>query len=322
MEGRVSAPPREGSVSGSSGSRARVGVGGRYLALVVLVVAVVGLSGCIGDGDVALVPEGVELEVEDAEVDESGGELLTRASDAVDDVEGYGVEGETAFGFSSWLFGYSAALNSTGEVDAVEQRALVESEGREEVELLSLGNGNDFSSTAYTDVNSTYVERRGGGDGVNRSVYPEGYPSGVPSAYGLHGALDVVESGDAEVLGVSSVDDDEAVVLSVDVSASTLGEHVETVQRFHGPEMEDGEGGDLDGSEDVHVRETYVWLDRDSHLPLRWAYYMEMEFEGDDEDSDALFGEMGGTAAFYLTVQYSGYDDEVDVDAPDGLHEW
>jgi hypothetical protein len=132
-----------------------------------------------------------------------------------------------------------------------------------------------------------------------------------PLSPGLDDMSATVEGADASLEGVGEVDGEEAYVLSLDMSASRIGEAFSRTMETHGTGRigEDDEGEEI--SEDaVNVSEAYLWVDRETHRPLRFAYLVNLDIEGDGEN------ETSGSMEIFGDTRYT-YGDGVEIEVPD-----
>lgn len=279
---------------------------GRNALVVVAVVLLTAATGCVGGGDADVGAE-IAPDAEPVETNETGDELLTSALNTAEDVETYAVETETRMDLASF-FGVSMEMNTSGEFDRGEGVAYTRSQGEAGVELLGLSGGEEFKTEVYQTSEARYTRRSNGsvtGD-WNRSRMD------APLPLELGRMSRTVEEAEATVEGVEEVDGTEAYVLSLDVPVSDVGKDFSSAMETHGPENfgEDDNGGNASEG-DVNTSETYLWIDRDTDRPLRFAYIVNFEFTGDGGD------EAGGSMEFMGDRRYV-YED-VEVRTPDGI---
>lgn len=271
----------------------------------VAMIALVAATGCVGGGN-ADVGANITPDTDTVETDVTGDEVLSSALDTADGVDTYTVESETRMDLASF-FGVSSEMNTTGEFDRVEGVAYTQTEGEQGAQLLGFSGGESFETEVYRTNDARYRRSSNGsvtGD-WNRS------DAGAPLPPGLEDLARTVEDADATLEGVAEVDGTEAYVLSLDVSASTLGKTFSRTMDTHGPrDLGEDDGGNASEG-DVNVSETYIWVDRETDRPVRFAYLVNLGFGGDGED------EAGGSMEFMTDTRYA-YE-EVDVEAPEGI---
>jgi hypothetical protein len=270
---------------------------------VVAVLALFAVTGCVGGGN-ADVGADITPETEPAETNETGDEILSTALDTAEDVETYRVESETRMDLASF-FGFSISMNTTGEFDRNESLAGVTTEGEQGAELLGLSGGEGFETTVYRTTDKRYTRRSNGS--VTRDWATTETDAPLPP--GLDDMSATVEGADASLEGVGEIDGEETYVLSLDMSASRIGEAFSRTMETHGPSgFGDDEGGDASDSA-VNVSQTYLWVDSETHRPLRFAYLVDLDFEGEGED------EAGGSMEILGDTRYT-YGDGVEIEVP------
>lgn len=124
------------------------------------------------------------------------------------------------------------------------------------------------------------------------------------------------ESAERKTLeGVGFVDNADAHVLSVDVPPNTLGRSFSHTMETYGPSVFDdwNEGDPAEG--EGNVSEAYLWVDRETDRPLRFAYRVRLGFEGDEEDDT-----VGSEMELLVDTRYT-YDDEISIEEPDEISE-
>jgi len=75
----------------------------------------------------------------------------------------------------------------------------------------------------------------------------------------------------------------------------------------------DGEGGGNASEGDVNTSDAYLWVDRETHRPLRFAYLVSLNFEGEGEN------EASGEMEILGDTRYTGYGEEVGTEVPKGI---
>ena len=279
---------------------------GRSALVVVAVVLLTAATGCIGGGnadvgaDIAPNPEPVET---DATVEE----VLASALGATEGVGAYSVESETRMDLAS-LFGVSVEMETSGEFDGGNGVAYTQTQGDAGVEFLGLSGGEGFETEVYQTTDTRYTRRSNG------SVTGDWNVTETEGALplGLGNLRRTVKDADATLEGVESINGTEAYVLSLDLPASAVGEEFSHTMETYGPENfgEDDEGGNASEG-NVNESETYLWVDRGTDRPVRFAYVMNLDFASDGEN------EAGGSVEFMGDRRYSYQG--VEIQTPEGV---
>lgn len=284
----------------------------RTCGLVVAVVALVVTTGCVGGGS-ADVGVDINPDTEPAETNETGDELLGAALNATDGVETYRIDSETRMDLAS-LFGFSIGMNTTGEFDGSRNLAHASTDGNLSVGFLGFSGGGGFETEVYQSSERRYTRKS------NESVTGDWTTteSGAAVPPGLEDLSGTVEGADATVEGVADVEGTDAYVLSLDIPASSLGEALSRTIETHGAGNLDGGGEGAGGGEgvsekNINASESYLWVDRETHRPLRFAYIVNLDIEA-DEDSD-----LSGSTEFMTDTRYTDYGDEVEIEIPEGV---
>jgi len=274
------------------------------VAAVVLLVAV---TGCVGGGE-ADVGASVTPDVEPADTNRTGEEVLASALGAAEEVETYRFESETRMDLAAF-FDLSVTMNTTGKFDRANDAARAHTDGEGGVEFLSLSGGEGFETTVYRTSGVRY-KRVSNGSGTGDWNATE---TDEPLSPGLEDMARALEDANATVEGVGEVDGGEAHVLSIDTPVEDLGGSFGRNLDAHANGIGNGtdDGGDGSGG-DVGSVEAYLWVDSESHRPLRFAYDVRLSFEGEDDD-------LRGSMEFLVDTRYTGYGDEVEVEEPDGV---
>jgi hypothetical protein len=276
---------------------------------VVAVLALVAVTGCVGDGE-ADVGRTIEVNAEPTQENVTGDEVFESAFESVEDIGTYRVESETRMDLASF-FGVSMSMNTTGEFDRNESLAHATTEGEQGAELLGFSGGESFETEVYRTSDARYTRRSN--ESVTRDW--ETAETDEPLPPGLDDVSATVEGADASLEGVSEMDDKEAYVLSLDMSASRIGEAFSRTVEAHGT----GRVGESDEGEDVsensvNVSEAYLWVDRETRRPLRFAYLVNLDIEGDGEN------EASGSMEIFGDTRYT-YDDDVEIEVPEEVRE-
>lgn len=274
---------------------------------VVAVVALVVTTGCVGGGN-ASVGADINPDTEPAETNETGDELLGAALNATDGVETYRIDSETRMDLAS-LFGLSIEMNTTGEFDGSRNLARTSTDGNVSVGFLGFSGGEDFETEVYQRSERRHTKKS------NESVTGDWTTTetGAPLPLGLEDTSTTVDGANATLEGVAGVDGTEAYVLSLEVPASRLGEAFSRTTETHGPRGfgENEEGGEAP-EDAVNATEAYLWVDRETHRPLRFAYIVNLDIEA-DEDSD-----LSGSMEFMTDTRYR-YGEEVEIEIPEEI---
>lgn len=274
---------------------------------VVAFVAVVVTTGCVGGGNASV---GVDInpDTEPAETNQTGDELLGAVLNATDGVETYRIDSETRMDLAS-LFGFSVEMDTTGEVNGSRNMAHASTDGNISVGFLGFSGGEGFETEVYQSSERRHTKKS------NESVTGEWTTTevGAPLPLGLEDTSTTVDGANATLEGVAEVGGTEAYVLSLDVPASSLGEAFSRTIETHGPSGfgENDEGGEAP-EDAVDASEAYLWVDRETHRPLRFTYIANLDIEA-DEDSD-----FSGSMEFMTDTRYR-YGEEVEILIPEEI---
>ena len=277
----------------------------RTCAVAVAVVGLVITTGCVGGGN-ASVGADITPDTEPAETNQTGDEILGAALNATDGVETYRIDSETRMDLAS-LFGFSIEMNTTGEFDRSRNLAHARTDGNVTVGFLGFSGGEGFETEVYQGSERRYTKKS------NESVAGDWKTTeaGVPLPLGLEDLSGTVDGANATLEGAAEVDGTDAYVLSLGVPASSLGEAFSRTTETHGPSDfgESDEGGEAP-EDAVDSSEAYLWVDRKTHRPLRFAYIASLDIEA-DEDSD-----LSGSMEFMADTRYR-YVDEAKIEIPE-----
>jgi hypothetical protein len=176
-----------------------------------------------------------------------------------------------------------------------------------------MSGGGSFETEVYRSQDTRQVRKS------NESVTGdwEKVSSDSPLPLSLEGLSSTVGDADATVEGVSEVNGTEAYVLSLDVQTSSLGEAFSRTMETHGAENLEGDESGTSGEiseENINVSESYLWVDRETDRPLRFAYIVNLDIES-DEDSD-----LSGSVEFVTDTKYTDYGEEVEIEFPEGIN--
>jgi hypothetical protein len=277
----------------------------RTCAVVVAVLVLVATTGCVGGGN-ASVGADINPNTESAETNQTGDELIGATLNATDDTETYRIDSETRMDLAS-LFGVSMVMDTTGEFDESRNLAHASTDGNVTVGLLGFSGGEGFETEVYQGSERRYTKKS------NESVAGDWKTTeaGTPLPPGLEDLSGTIEGADATLEGVAEVEGTDAYVLSLDIPASSLGEAFSRTTETHGPSDfgESDEGGEAP-EDAVDSSEAYLWVDRKTHRPLRFAYIASLDIEA-DEDSD-----LSGSMEFMTDTRYR-YGEEAKIEIPE-----
>ena len=274
---------------------------------VVAVVALVVTTGCVGGGN-ADVGADINPDTEPAETNQTGDEVLDAALNATDSVETYRIDSETRMDLAS-LFGVSIEMDTTGEFDGSRNMAHASTDGNTSVGFLGFSGGEGFETEVYQSSERRHTKKS------NESVTGDWTTeAGTRLPLGLEDTSTTVDGANATLEGVAEVDGTEAYVLSLEVPASRFGEAFSRTTETHGPSGfgESDEGGETP-EDAVDASEAYLWVDRETHRPLRFAYIANLDIEA-DEDSD-----FSGSMEFMTDTRYTDYGDELEIEMPEEI---
>jgi hypothetical protein len=282
-----------------------------YVVTVLAVFVLIATAGCIGGGE-ADVGTDIVPEAEPVETDETGGEMLSASLETTGNIDTYRINSETHMDLAS-LFGLSVEMDTTGKFDRNERSAYTSTDGNQTVGFLGMSGGGSFETEVYRSQDTRQVRKS------NESVTGdwEKVSSDSPLPLSLEGLSSTVGDADATVEGVSEVNGTEAYVLSLDVQTSSLGEAFSRTMETHGAENLEGDESGTSGEmseENINVSESYLWVDRETDRPLRFAYIVNLDIES-DEDSD-----LSGSVEFVTDTKYTDYGDEVEIEFPEGVN--
>jgi hypothetical protein len=282
-----------------------------YVVTVLAVFVLIATAGCIGGGE-ADVGTDIVPEAEPVETDETGGEILSASLETTENIDTYRINSETHMDLAS-LFGLSVEMDTTGKFDRNERSAYTSTDGNQTVGFLGMSGGGSFETEVYRSQDTRQVRKS------NESVTGdwEKVSSDSPLPLSLEGLSGTVGDADATVEGVSEVNGTEAYVLSLDVQTSSLGEAFSRTMETHGAENLEGDESGTSGEiseENINVSESYLWVDRETDRPLRFAYIVNLDIES-DEDSD-----LSGSVEFVTDTKYTDCGDEVEIEFPEGVN--
>ena len=275
---------------------------------VVAVLALVAVTGCVGGGN-ADVGADITPDTEPAETNMTGDEILGTALDTAEDVETYRFESETRMDLASF-FGVSISMNTTGEFDRNESLAHARTEGEGGAELFFLSGGEYFETEVYQSSGRWYTRT------LNETTSGnwETTDAERPLSPGLKDLSTTVREAEPRLEGVAEVNGTEAYVLSLNVSAESLGEAFSRTMEDHGSgQFDDGEDGGNASEGDIETSEAYLWVEKETYSPLRFAYIVSLSFEGDGEN------EASGEMEILGDTRYTGYGDDVEIEVPEAV---
>lgn len=294
----------------------------RYLAVSVFLLALT--AGCIG-GDVnTMDPEEVDIlgedgpATEEVETNETGGEILGTAVEAVDGAETRSFDTESRMGFGASWVSMTVSMDSEGEAEA-DEIGYVSTEGSIHGEFVGLGNTTDFETETYVSPTRTHRRSSEAGDEMgNWSTTETGLDDGGLTV-GAEGLTEIAEKADAEVEGTGSVGGEETYVLSLDVGPEELTRHSAEIFDAHAvdgsDEFDPDEGDEGIDEEDTSELEAYLWVDRETREPVRFSYYLLLGGSDDGpDDEDGSDGSPGFEV--YFDAEYS-YGGPVDAEPPE-----
>ncbi|MFP4189055.1 MAG: hypothetical protein ACLFR5_06580 [Halobacteriales archaeon] len=269
----------------------------------VAVVALVALTGCVGGGE-ADVGANITPDVEPVDVDETGDEILASSLNTVGE-ETYTAESRAGLDVAS-IFGLSISMNTTGEFD--ENMSYAHTEGEEGVKFLVFSGGGGFNTTVYETPDARYTRRS---NDTTTGDWETTNADG-PMSLSLEDVSATLDDTEATVEGTEAVNGNETYVLSLDVPSDALGDALSRTMETHGADrIGDDSGGGNVSETDVNESEAYLWVDRETDRPVRFAYLVSLGFEGDEED------EAGGEMEFFSDTRYT-YED-IEVEVPDEI---
>jgi hypothetical protein len=272
---------------------------------VVAVLVLVAVTGCVGGGE-ADVGRTIEINAEPTQDNVTADEVFESAFESVEDVGTYRVESETRMDLASF-FGFSMSMNTTGEFDRNESLSHTTTEGEQGAELLGFSGGESFETEVYRTSDARYTRKSN--ESVTRDW--ETTEAGEPLPPGLDDVSATIEGADASLEGVGEMDGKEAYVLSLDMSASRIGEAFSRTMETHGTgRVDESDEGEEVSKNSVNVSEAYLWVDRETHRPLRFAYLVNLDIEGDGEN------EASGSMEIFGDTRYT-YGDGVEIEVPD-----
>jgi len=295
----------------------------RRISLVLIGVLVL-TTGCIGGDGIKPTGEGLNVNPKEVESTETGNEILSSSLEATENVETYTVESDSQLTISaSFFFGASIPVESEGSFNHRDGIARVDSQGLAEVEAFSfLSNETTYETTVYGTQNTTYSKKEGIGESTDGTgtgsaelVLKQGGINTLPLS--LNDTETVYTDTEAQLEGAQTVNGNEAYVLSLDVPPEDVGKHITRVIDVYGPD------GITEGNEETEVNETpkearveyesYLWVDQETRKPLRFSYYLLLDFEDNEGEN------MDGVAEFSSETEFGDYGEPLEVDLPDEL---
>ncbi len=289
-----------------------------------LLFAVTVLSGCVGGelADVAEVPEPIDVKVEDQDVDESADEIVASAVEALEDGDSYGFDMDTTLGFTTSMFGYSTSKHAEGVVDRSGREALVETEGLTETEMAEVvSDESHYYSTAYVDGDVTYLRRMDDGEEGEWRSEDVGFPDEGTADVDAAVLVEALEGANMSLVGATSLDGEDAVLVSAEDAAKVALEHLLRDLERHGEAERLREHG-VDDVESFDEVQLYLWVDRESRKPLKVESYLSVNVGGgedDEADGEDGGGAFDGSAVFHSETVFHGYEDDIMVEAPEDL---
>jgi len=87
-------------------------------------------------------------------------------------------------------------------------------------------------------------------------------------------ALKDIKVNNASVLGVTQLNGEENILLELEVNSSDLMTNSEHIFEVHSPVQESVEDGqEMNQIKSFNKSKAYLWIDRDSQIPSKFAYY-------------------------------------------------
>lgn len=294
----------------------------RSWSAVVLVVALVAVSGCLG-GEVGEVPDPLEVDAEDVELNEFGAEVVSSSVEALEETGSYRFTGETTVGLSTPLFDYRTVMGSEGAVNRSNRRAKVETDGATETALAeALSDETEFYSTAYVEDETTYLRRVENGSEGEWRTEEFGFRENETADVDAARLVEALEKENVSLEGATTLDGEEVLVVSADEAATTALDHMleQLDRRGEAEELRTRGVDDVEAFDEVQL---YLWVERESRRPVKVAAYLSVDMGGDGDGGSAEEGGGGsgfeGTAVFSSEAEFQGFDEAVEVGAPEDL---
>lgn len=265
--------------------------------LLVLLAFVVISSGCISaEGDEL---DGKEIDVEEVETNETSEEILDSALENFEQKDSFEAESNHEMTMNAFIISLDIDLETESNINVQDQASNEQSEGVFRAGLPVVGsNETSFETMTNVSENVTEVyrvnETTEGGEWQTENVTFEEHPLRVDQY--------LSEDIDASLEGQQTVENQDAYVLSVDQDIETLGDQFSTALQIYEPEDlgESEEETEEVDEEMVRQSEVYLWVDQDTKEVVRHSYFIDFEFE-DEEDGWINFD---GRVQFKTEINY------------------
>lgn len=226
------------------------------MASAILILAVVVSSGCIQSDSRNLEPD-FDLEANDTSVNSSGLEIYRASMSSAENMSDYSLESDNRMAMN--LPGVSISVNMTSEGEFGESPG-VNSSGTMGFNFAGNSNSTDFSTQLVSEGQE--FRRKDGNEGYTREEL----------GFTLE-AIDEIKVKEASVLGVTDLNGEENILLSLDVNETDLMRNSEAVFEAHSVVQESTDSQeDLGDIQDLDVAEVYLWTGQ-YRAPSKFAYY-------------------------------------------------
>jgi|AntDeeMinimDraft_4_1070355.scaffolds.fasta_scaffold00011_54 hypothetical protein len=232
------------------------------MVLFLLFAAVVVVSGCIQNSSTNLNSD-FELDYEHSDIDSSGLELYENSMSEIENTT-YSVKTDNKMAMNLLVISLSVNMSSEGvfEKDSSE----INSSGTLDLGLGDKSNSTTFNTNVKTSENGTVITTDGNRTQTQKYTREK---LGVSLE-----ALKDIKVNNASVLGVTQLNGEENILLELEVNSSDLMTNSEHIFEVHSPVQESVEDGqEMNQIKSFNKSKAYLWIDRDSQIPSKFAYY-------------------------------------------------
>ena len=234
--------------------------------LLVLLSAVVLSSGCIESSSTNLNPD-FNLDVNTTSANSSGMEIYRTSMSRAGNVSTYRVEADNSMAMNLPVVGLSLNMTSKGLFE--KESYDINSSGVMGFNFGEETNFTEFNTRVMSLENDTKVEK----EAKDRENQTKEQYSREDLGLSLE-ALEDISVENASVLGIANHEGEENLLLELNINSSDLIRNSEKIFEVHSPVQESaGESGDMSEAEKFDKVEAYLWAERETRNPSKFAYY-------------------------------------------------
>lgn len=236
--------------------------------VVLLIAGVVAASGCL-QTETANLDSNFDTSHEDIDLNQSANSIYEESLDAIENTSSYSLNADNRMVMNLKVFGVEVNMSSKGEFE--QQRSRVNSSGAMSFKFGGNSNSTEFQSTLISDENSTRI---GTGPENDRNWSER---DTIPREdLGLSAeSLQTVDMENISVLGKSQLDNEEVLLLELGANATDLMKSSSSIFEKLSPIQESTDSQDMEDVGSFGEKEVYLWIERDSMMPRKLAYYGE-----------------------------------------------